>query len=392
MNRSNLKRMWPIVLFSLFVFAISLACRTPFQAPTVQVVVTAIAPTPVMEQIQAPLPVVVTNEEEALKALYAQVNPSVVNLTIYLSQDNEILPASQGSGFVYDPDGHVVTNAHVVNGAEQIDVTFSDGTIRPAEVVGEDPHSDLAVVQVADIPAGIAPLPLGNMDDLAVGQSVVAIGNPFGFEGTLTRGIISGLGRTIPAQTTFSIPQAIQTDASINPGNSGGPLLNLRGEVIGINDQIETSDGNSANSGVGFAIPVSIIQRVVPSLIQNGGYDWPWLGVRGSGLDLALIKAMDIPVEKGAYLWQVIDQGPAAKAGLLGANKTADYEGRTVDVGGDVVTAIDGQPVESFDDLLIYVSLNGTPGQEVTLKIWRDGEFQDVKVTLEKRPDQIQLP
>jgi 2-alkenal reductase len=392
MKHSNLKQPLPVFLLGLFVLAVSLACRTPFQAPPVQVVVTAIAPAPVVEQIQAPLPVIVTNEEEALKALYAQVNPSVVNLTIYLSQDNEVLPASQGSGFVYDPDGHVVTNAHVVHGAEQIDVTFADGTIRPAEIVGEDLHSDLAVVKVADIPAGIAPLPLGNMDDLAVGQSVVAIGNPFGFEGTLTRGIISALGRTIPAQTTFSIPQAIQTDASINPGNSGGPLLNLHGEVIGINDQIETSDGNGANSGVGFAIPVSIIRRVVPSLVQSGGYDWPWLGVRGSGLDLALIKAMGIPVEKGAYLWQVIDQGPAAKAGLVGADKTADYEGRTVDVGGDVVTAIDGQTVESFDDLLVYVSLNGTPGQEVTLKIWRDGEFKDVVVTLEKRPDQVQQP
>jgi 2-alkenal reductase len=392
MNRSNLGRMWPIFLFGLFVFLISMACRTPFQPPAVQVVITAIAPGPVVEAVQAPPPVIVTNEDEALKALYAQVNPSVVNLTIYLSQDNQVLPAAQGSGFVYDPEGHVVTNAHVVHGAEQVDVTFSDGTIRPAEIVGEDLHSDLAVVQVKDLPPGIVPLPLGNMADLTVGQSVVAIGNPFGYEGTLTRGIISGLGRTIPAQTTFSIPQAIQTDAAINPGNSGGPLLNLSGEVIGINDQIETSNGNGANSGVGFAIPVSIVQRVVPSLVQTGGYDWPWLGVRGQSLDLGLIKAMNIPVEKGAYLWQVIDQGPAAKAGLVGSSTTGDYEGRPVDIGGDVVTAIDGQPVESFDDLLIYVSLNGTPGQEVTLKVWRDGTYKDIKVTLEKRPDQVQQP
>jgi S1-C subfamily serine protease len=391
MNHSNLKRVLPIPLFGLLVFLVSLACRSPFQTTIPQVVVTVIPPTAIVQQVPAPvsMPAVVTNEEEALKALYAQVNPSVVNLTIYLSQNNQMLPASQGSGFVYDPEGHVVTNAHVVHGAEQIDVIFSDGTIRPADIVGEDLHSDLAVVQVENFPAGIVPLPLGNMSDLAVGENVVAIGNPFGLEGTLTRGIISALGRTIPALTTFSIPQSIQTDAAINPGNSGGPLLNLNGEVIGVNAQIETGNGNNANSGVGFAIPVSIVKRIVPSLIQSGGYDWPWLGVRGQSLDLALIKAMDLPFEKGAYLWQVIDQGPSAKAGLVGSNKTVEYDGRPVDVGGDVVTAVDGQPVESFDDLLVYVSFDGTPGQDVTLTIWRDGQYKDVKVTLEKRPDQV---
>ena len=388
MNRSNFRRILPIFLFGLLVLSVSLACRVPFQSTPVQVVVTAIAPAPVIENIQAPLPALVISEEEALKALYAQVNPSVVNITVYLKEDNQVLPASQGSGFVYDPDGHIVTNAHVVHGAEQIDVTFSDGTIRAAEIVGEDLHSDLAVIRVEEMPAGANPLPLGNMQDLAVGQSVVAIGNPFGLEGTLTRGIISALGRTIPALTTFSIPQSIQTDAAINPGNSGGPLLNLRGEVIGVNAQIETGDGNNFNSGVGFAIPVSIVQKVAPSLIQNGGYDWPWLGVRGRSLDLALVKAMDLPVEKGAYLWLVVEGGPAEKAGLVGASRTVEYDSRPVDVGGDVVTAIDGQTVESFDDLLIYVSLNGVPGQEVTLKIWRDGEYQDVKVILEKRPEQ----
>jgi len=388
MNRSNLRRIWPIFLFGLLVLSVSLACRVPFQSTPVQVVVTAIAPAPVIENIQAPLPAIVISEEEALKALYAQVNPSVVNITVYLKEDNQVLPASQGSGFVYDPDGHIVTNAHVVHGAEQIDVTFSDGTIRAAEIVGEDLHSDLAVIRVEEMPAGTNPLPLGNMQDLAVGQSVVAIGNPFGLEGTLTRGIISALGRTIPALTTFSIPQSIQTDAAINPGNSGGPLLNLRGEVIGVNAQIETGGGSNSNSGVGFAIPVSIVQKVAPSLIQNGGFDWPWLGVRGRSLDLALVKAMDLPVEKGAYLWLVVEGGPAEKSGLVGASRTVEYDSRPVDVGGDVVTAIDGQTVESFDDLLIYVSLNGVPGQEVTLKIWRDGEYQDVKVVLEKRPEQ----
>ena len=395
MKRSNLSRMSPIFLFGLLVLTVSLACQVPFQSVQPQVVpqeATVSVPTPVVEVIQAPLPAVITSEEEALQALYAQVNPSVVNITIYMTQNNQVLPVAQGSGFVYDPDHHIVTNAHVVDGAEQIDVTFSDGTIRPAKTIGEDMNSDLAVIQVDNFPAGVNPLPLGSMENLVVGQSVVAIGNPFGFEGTLTRGIISGLGRTIPAQTNFSIPQAIQTDAAINPGNSGGPLLNLRGEVIGVNDQIETSNGNSANSGVGFAIPVSIVQRTVPYLIKNGSYDWPWLGVRGSSLDLGLIQAMNIPFEKAAYLWQILPGGPAEKAGLVGASKTVESDGRPVDVGGDVVTAIDGHPVESFDDLLVYVSLNGVPGQEVTLKIWREGAYQDVKVTLEKRPASVQQP
>jgi 2-alkenal reductase len=390
MNRLNLRRIAPIFTFGLLVFMISLACQTPFQlnpASPVQAVVTVVVPTPVVELVQAPLPAVVTSEEEALKALYAMVNPAVVNITVYLQENDQVLPASQGSGFLYDTERHIVTNAHVVNGAEQIDVTFSDGTIRSAEIVGEDLHSDLAVIRVEEVPAGVNPLPLGSLDSVVVGQSVVAIGNPFGLEGTLTRGIVSALGRTIPALTTFSIPQAIQTDAAINPGNSGGPLMNLRGEVIGVNAQIETGGVSNSNSGVGFAIPVNIVQKVAPALIQNGTYDWPWLGVRGSSLDLGTIEAMQLPVDRGAYLWQIIDGGPADKSGLVGASRTVEYDGRPVDVGGDVVTAIDGQPVGSFDDLLIYVSLNGAPGQEVTLTILRDGKYRDVKVVLEARPE-----
>jgi 2-alkenal reductase len=260
MNRSNLRPVVPFFFFGVLVLMISLACQTPFQAEPVQVLATPVVVTQVVEMVKEPLPMVVTSEEEALKALYAMVNPAVVNITVYLKENDQVLPASQGSGFLYDTERHIITNAHVVDGAEQIDVTFSNGTIRAAEIIGEDLHSDLAVIQVEEVPAGINPLPLGNIEGLAVGQSVVAIGNPFGLEGTLTRGIISSLGRTIPALTTFSIPQAIQTDAAINPGNSGGPLLNLRGEVIGVNAQIETGGLSNSNSGVGFAIPVNIVQ------------------------------------------------------------------------------------------------------------------------------------
>jgi 2-alkenal reductase len=327
----------------------------------------------------------VVSDDQVLIDLYARVNPSVVNITVYASSGGQVMAMGQGSGFVYDTQGDIITNAHVVHGASEIEVTFSDGLVRRAELVGEDLHSDLAVVKV-ELPEGVGPLPLGDMGSLAVGQTVVAIGNPFGLQGTLTRGIISALGRTIPALTVFSIPQAIQTDAAINPGNSGGPLLNLQGEVIGVNAQIETNGASNSNLGVGFAIPVSIVQRVVPELIANGEYLWPYLGVSGYDVTPVLVEAMNLPVERGAYVATVTDNGPALRAGLRGSNNTVTIEGRTVDVGGDVITAIDGTPVNSFDDLLIYLSLQTSPGQTVTLTIIRGGETQEVEVTLQTRP------
>jgi 2-alkenal reductase len=224
------------------------------------------------------------------------------------------------------------------------------------------------------------------MDELAVGQTVFAIGNPFGLEGTLTEGIISALGRTIPALTPFSIPQSIQTDAAINPGNSGGPLLNLTGEVIGVNAQIETDGTSRSNSGVGFAIPVSIVERVVPALIQEGRYEWSWLGVRGGDLTPVLAKAIDLPGTRGAYIAGVSPGGPADIAGLQGASEEAVVDGRQLLIGGDVITKIDAQDVKSFDDLLIYIALQSEPGQEVELTVLRDGAPEIINLVLEARP------
>jgi len=375
-----------LILLFLLLVVTSLACGSIARTsqPTLSAPPEPAITVPVEPPTSVMLPEVAT-EDQVLVDLYERVNPSVVNITIYASNEGQMIPLGQGSGFVYDSAGHIVTNAHVVHGAEQIEVTFYDGLTRQAEVVGEDLHSDLAVVKV-ELPAGIQPLPLGDMNELAVGQTVVAIGNPFGLSGTLTRGIISALGRTIPALTIFSIPQAIQTDAAINPGNSGGPLLNLNGEVIGVNAQIETNGTSNSNIGVGFAIPVSIIQRVAPALVQNGEYVWAWLGVRGGDLFPALVQAMNLPVEQGAYLAEVIAGGPSSKAGLQGASDTATVDGRVVNIGGDVITAIDDLPVKTFDDVLIYVALNSSPGQQVVLTILRDGEYQDVTVTLEPRP------
>jgi S1-C subfamily serine protease len=371
----------------LFFASVSLACgisapQAVNNVPTPIAVV--VQPQPTASPAQVTL---VTDEDQVLVDLYSRLNPSVVNITVYISQNGTMLPYAEGTGFVYDAQGHILTNAHVVHGVDAIDVTFSDGLIHEASAVGEDLFSDLAVVKV-DLPQGVKPIPLGSMDGLAVGQTAITIGNPFGFEGTLTRGVISALGRTIPSQTQYDIPQAIQTDAAINPGNSGGPLLNLAGEVIGVNDLIETSGTNTSNVGVGFAIPISIVQRVAPALIGTGHYDWPWLGISGTAVYPALVKAMSLPVEQGAYVVTVTDGGPALAAGVHGTTGQVTQDGRSVATGGDVITGIDGQPIKTFDDLLVYLSLQTSPGQQVTLTILRDGKYQDVSVQLGTRPAQ----
>lgn len=382
-NSSTLQRM---VLFFLILPLLALACNFPMVAvqPSNKPAESTLIPMVALDtEVAVPS---VEDEKNVLVNLYAQVNPAVVNITIYASNGNTIVPVGQGSGWLYDNARHLVTNAHVVNNAEQVEITFSGGTISSAEVIGVDLESDLALLQAEYVPADVEPLPLGDMSQLAVGQTVVAIGNPFGLNGTLTQGIISALGRDIPALTQFKIPQSIQTDAAINPGNSGGPLLNLQGQVIGVNAQIETSSMLTVNSGVGFAIPISIVKRVIPDLVADGYTQWAYLGVRGGSLHPTLVKAMELSVEQGAYLAEIVENGAASEAGLQGSNGTVIVDGREVDVGGDVIIAIDGQPVMNFDDLLIYIALETRPGQEVTLTIIRDDRSQDVKVILGARP------
>ncbi len=333
-------------------------------------------------------PILTSNEEAILVDLYKRASPSVVNIVTYTSQSGSIVQDGQGSGFVYDSGGYILTNAHVVHGSNELEVVFFDNTILTGNVVGEDLNSDLAVIQVDRLPQEIQPLPLADIDQVAVGQTAVAIGNPFGLGGTLTRGIISAMGRTIPALTVFSIPQAIQTDAPINPGNSGGPLLNLQGEVIGVNAQIETGSGSRVNSGVGFAIPVSIVKRVVPDLIKQGKHNWSWLGVSGGNVNPTLVKAMNLPVDRGAYISQVVSGGPADKAGLVGSKRNVEVGGRLAETGGDIITAIDGLPVSSFDDILIYIALQTSPGQTVKLTVLRGGKTLDIPLILELRPEE----
>ncbi len=386
-----------LLMLGMLMLALMLACQAVIPGGTISEPVETKAPAkaaietaaPVSQALPASPGVEQRQSDDVLVDLYKRVNPAIVNITTYLKSNNLLMPSGQGSGFVIDRDGHIVTNAHVIHSADQVEVTFSEGTIRVAEVIGEDLNSDLAVVRVESMPAGIEPLVLGNMETLQVGQSVVAIGNPFGLEGTLTAGIISALGRNIPALTPFNIPASIQTDAAINPGNSGGPLLNLKGEVIGVNAQIETGGTSRSNSGVGFAIPVSIVKVVVPDLIENGKHDWAYLGVRGGNLNPFIVKAMKLTVEKGAYVSEVLPDGPSAKAGLRGATDTVVVDGRQVDVGGDVLTAVDGQPLQSFDDLLLYIALNVRPGDTITLTVLRDGKTLEIPVTLSKRPETL---
>jgi 2-alkenal reductase len=321
--------------------------------------------------------------EQSFAPLYNQLNPGVVNIQVYVQRQG-IPGAGGGSGFILDEGGHIVTNNHVVASADQITAIFYDGTEAEAQVVGTDAGSDLAVIRVDSIPQGAHPLPLGDSDQVQVGEWVIAIGNPFGLGSSMTLGIVSALGRTIPSATSFGIPEAIQTDAAINPGNSGGPLLDLAGDVIGVNAQI-ASGGSQANAGVGFAIPSNTVRRVAPVLIASGVYQWPWLGVRGGSVNLVIAEANNLSINRGAYIHAVTSGGPADKAGMQGSTGSAEVNGFEVPVGGDVVVEADGEPIADFSALLVHIS-DRIPGDVVELIVLRDGQRQQITVELEPRP------
>ncbi|MEW6286894.1 MAG: trypsin-like peptidase domain-containing protein [Chloroflexota bacterium] len=322
-----------------------------------------------------------------LTALYERVLPGVVSIRT---------DTGQGSGFVYDAEGHVVTNQHVIDGASTVEIDFSSGFKAHGTVIGTDKDADLAVIKV-DAPASeFHPLPLGDSDTLRVGQPVVAIGNPFGLDGTMTLGIVSGLGRTQPASAApggggfFSTADIIQTDAAINPGNSGGPLFNMNGEVVGINQSIRTSSfnemtGNAVNSGVGFSVSINLVKKIVPVLIRDGKYEYPYLGITSSSdLSLEEIEALGLNTYTGAYVLAVTPGGPADKAGVRAGTTPTRIEG--LNAGGDLIIAFDGKPVPSFDKLLSYLLTTKSPGDTAVLTVLRDGEKVDITVTLGKRP------
>lgn len=376
--------------------------KAPETTPTIEI---APLERPEQEKVEpTPLPsepVVITfsEEERLLVELYERVNPSVVNIAVaarvtsFLGEgsSDEFIQQGEGSGFVYDKQGHIITNNHVVANADQVRVTFFDDVSVLAEIVGTDPDSDLAVIKV-DVPeAELRPLKLGDSDALKVGQRVVAIGNPFGLEGTMTTGIVSALGRLLPAGSAtisggrYSIPDVIQTDAAINPGNSGGPLLNLQGEVVGVTSAIESPVRGFA--GVGLAIPVNIVKKVVPSLIQKGYYEHPWLGISAVSLGPALAKAMGLPEsQRGVVVATVTPGSPADKAKLRPSERTVRVEGQELPADGDIIVGIDDQAVRKYDDLISYLTRKTEVGQKVVLKVLRQGKIIQVEVTLAARP------
>ena len=295
-----------------------------------------------------------------------------------------------GSGFVIDSEGHILTNNHVVEGANKIEVKLGESdTNYTAEVVGADPASDLALLKV-DAPAKeLHPLTLGDSAKMEVGDPVVAIGNPFGLDRTVTSGIVSALQRQIQAPNGFSIDNVIQTDAAINPGNSGGPLINAEGEVIGINSQIETGGSGSGNVGIGFAIPINTARAEIHQLETKGEVEHAWLGIEGGSITPALAKAINLPVKEGVIVQSVEKGGPADKAGLEGGNTKATIEGTEVSLGGDIITEINGKKIAGMEELIEVV--NGSkPGESLELKVLRGGQTKSATVTLGKRPASVE--
>lgn len=292
-----------------------------------------------------------------------------------------------GSGFVWDEEGHIITNHHVVDGATAIEVIFADDTRIPAELVGSDPDADVAVIKVDPSAASLQPIAIGDSEALEVGQLAIAIGNPFGQDFTLTTGIVSGVGRTIRSgNTQFSIPEVIQTDAAINPGNSGGPLLNRQGEVIGINTQIISQTGS--NSGVGFAVPINIAKRIVPVIVEGDDFEYAWLGISGNSLtsEAAEFRSLDADF-RGAVVAAVAEDGPAAEAGLQGRDQSLDEVSDAFRFSGDIITAINGDPINDMSDLITYLVKETRPGDVVELDVVHDdGSQETIEVTLGVRP------
>ena len=327
--------------------------------------------------------------EGSLEALYERVSPGVVSLQFTTAEGG-----GQGTGFVIDKEGHIITNYHVASEATDLEVHFPSGLKVYGTVIGTDMDSDLAVIKVDVDPALLVPLTLGDSEAIKVGQTVVAIGNPYGLSGTMTVGIVSARGRVLDSMrqtesgTFYSSGDTIQTDALINPGNSGGPLLNLNGEVIGVNRAIQTAGtsvtGGAVNTGIGFAISSNTVRRVVPSLIENGSYAYPYLGLSSySNMSLAMVEALKLPQSTGAYVANVVAGGPADKAGLKGGTQPTSVQGLTT--GGDLIIAVDGIEIKDFSELMSYLVLNTSVGDDIVLTIIRSGQTRDVTVTLGQR-------
>lgn len=388
---------------SLAVFMVlalsAMACQLGGAIPAVGTTPPAVS-APGLPPISVNAPVNPLAAEDSFIALFQRLSPGVVIIKV-TGSDGEAL----GAGFVYDANGHVVTNYHVVQDAvnDKVEVDFLSGFKAYGTVIGTDLDSDLAVVKVDAPQSELHPLALGDSDALSVGQTVIAIGNPFQYFGSMSVGIVSALHRTLDSQRMaagsgrpFTAGDLIQTDAAINPGNSGGPLFNLSGEVIGVNRAIETTNftanGQPLNSGVGFAVSSNIIRRVAPGIIRDGKYDYPYIGISSyslgnpsrGGMSLDEIEALGLDRFTGTYVTGIAEGGPAEKAGLRAASTPTSFTG--LNAGGDLIIAVDGHPVLQYDDLIAYLITQKAPGEELVVTVVRDGETMDVVVMLDKRP------
>ena len=331
-----------------------------------------------------------------LPEIFKMVEKSVVQIKGTSDTSSRLQANSRlGSGFVYDTNRHIITNYHVAGGGRDLDVTFMDGNIYHAKLIGSDPFTDLAVLYVQDVPKDkLAPLPLGDSAKLSVGEQIAAIGNPFGLSGSMTAGIISGLGRIIPSDPTsgsqYSIPNIIQIDAPINPGNSGGPLLNMKGEVIGVNSAIFSTTGEF--SGIGLAIPSNALNKVVPSLITKRSFNHPWLGLSGTNITPEIANVIGLKEPRGFLVVDVISGSPAEKAGIHGGEQLTSINGSQIPLGGDVIEKIDNKTIRKIDDVLVYLETEKSIGDNVKISVFREGQIQKINLILVARPSSQESP
>ena len=324
------------------------------------------------------------SKDLSLIEIFEKSEPGVVRVNI---QRDEVADGGNGvgSGFVFDKKGHVITNAHVIDNAKRIIVTFLDGRSYNAELIGADEYTDIAVIKVNADLSLLRPLSIGDSSNLKVGEPIAAIGNPFGLSGSMTSGIVSQLGRLLPSEVGYSIPDVIQTDAAINPGNSGGPLLNMRGEVVGINTAIQSATGEF--TGVGFAVPSQTVAKIVPTLIETGEYNHPWIGISGRDIVPDLAKVLGLKDAVGFLVITVVEDSPASKAGLIGSETVVEVDGVRYLTGGDIILSVDGIEVRQIDDILIHLQRAKSVGDEMILEILRDGRTTNITITLQERPN-----
>ena len=318
--------------------------------------------------------------EYSLVDIFEKSEESVVQVNVLRGGSD----GGMGSGFVYSEEGYIITNQHVVKDAKKVTVTFLDGEAYIGDVIGTDPDLDIAVVKVSPSNTYLQPITIGDSSKLKVGEKIAAIGNPFGLSGSMTSGIVSQIGRLLPQESGYSIPDVIQTDAAINPGNSGGPLINMKGEVVGINTAIQSITGEF--SGIGFAVPSNTVKKIVPVLIEDGEFKHPWMGISGTDVDPELADFRELKSSKGFLVISVIEGSPAEQAGLIGVTETKEVDGRELAIDGDIVLSIDGKTVRKISDILIHLQREKSIGDEMVLSVNRNGEILELTMVLEERP------